>query len=152
MRVRDGLRSGRDIDGVLIERLSPKLDIMDIAVLKRERKRSFLIQRTTEIAALENRVIAGTIVQCNERAPAIERLIRTPSEVIAVQLICPGLREDFDPSEADGIVLRGKGVLVHLDFANGRFRRQLSGRESIHVHLAAIRTGSGARKRLQVLR
>src|SRR5207253_6826907 len=60
------------------------------------------------------------------RISRIPEVVRDIEAFGAVELICPGLGQDLDPSCADLVVLRRKWVLIDADLAYGGLLRHLA--------------------------
>ena len=65
-------------------------------------------------------------------------------------LVGSWLGEDFDAAVTQLVVFGRKRILIDADLADGRFRRELTGRETVNVHLPAIRPGRRSGQRLQI--
>jgi len=66
-----------------------------------------------------------------------------------MELVAAGLGEDFDASETEVLKLRGVGVLVDADFADGVFGRHLATTEAIYIDGRGLRrVASGDRLKL----
>src|ERR1700691_815083 len=62
----------------------------------------------------------------------------------SMELIGPRLREDFDSSIAELVVLSRERILIDANLANRVFRGYLIlHRETVNIELAAARTGRG---------
>jgi hypothetical protein len=88
-------------------------------VLAIDKERSLLVDGSSKISVKNLRVIAGNLA--GERVPRIEGRVVTTGEDLAVDLVRARLGENFNSSIAQRIVLRGKGILIDADFANGGF-------------------------------
>jgi hypothetical protein len=66
-----------------------------------------------------------------------------------VDFVGAGLGENLDASVAEAVVLRGEGILVDANFADGGFGRKLSAGEAVDVDLAAVGTGRGTGESLE---
>jgi hypothetical protein len=86
----------------------------------------------------------GTI---EEGVLGVERGVVACDLHLAVEFVGTGLGEDLDAAIAEAVVLRGEGILIDADFADGGFGRELAAGESIDVNLAAIGTCGGAGER-----
>ncbi len=86
----------------------------------------------------------------NEGIAGIETGVVDLSEEIGVPGVSAGLGEDLNAAEADLIVLRGEGILVHADFADGGFGGKAAAGESVDVELGA-NVGIGAGNGLELL-
>src|SRR5690242_6894412 len=70
----------------------------------------------------------------------------------AMEFVRSGFREDFDARVSKLVVFRRKRIGVDANLADCRFGRQLSGGETVNVHLSAVWPSGRPRKSLQVLR
>ena len=69
-----------------------------------------------------------------------------------MKVVAAGFGEDLDAAHADAVVLRGEGILVDADFADGGFGGQAAAGETVDVNLPAVRPGAGAGEGGQVSR
>jgi len=71
---------------------------------------------------------------------------------VAVELVTAGLGEDFDAAEAEVLELRGVGILVDANFANGVLGRHLATTEAIDIDgrgLRRVASGDGLKLLLE---
>ena len=108
---------------------------------------AFLVDGPADVAAVLLRACspgaAKLPAQVFKRVSGVERRSVSRHLHLPVQLIRSGLGENFDSPVPKLVVLGRKRILIDANLTNRRFRRQLPGRKSINVHLAAI----GARRR-----
>ena len=60
------------------------------------------------------------------------------------------LGENLDPAISQLVVFRRKWILIDANLADGRFRRQLSGSETVDVHLSAVRSSGRPGKSFEI--
>jgi hypothetical protein len=131
-----------------------------------------LVQRGIEDEDVDDRVVGGTLVPDlgefgrvlgqgtvevtpqfkgmvrrlggDERIAGVEIGFVDLGEVIAMPGIGARLGENLNAAEADLVILRGVGVLIHPDFADGVFRRKAAAGKSVDVEIGSgvgIRAG-----------
>ena len=97
------------------------------------------------------RVLTVTGLACKERIGGAERGVGPPAANAAGKFLGAGLGDDFDAAIAHAIELGGERILIHADFEDVGFGRNLAAFEAVDIDLAAIGAGSWPSQRLQLV-
>src|SRR5207245_10944461 len=98
-------------------------NLIDVAALQIKKERGLLVDRATDVAAIEDGVVGGLCGFSDKRIPRVKWRGIAVDHKLAVQLVSARLGENFDTSVGELVVFGGKRVLIQADFADGGFRR-----------------------------
>src|SRR5262249_61289781 len=76
----------------------------------------------------------------DKRIGCVQSVASSLDHELSVEFVGAWLREDFNASVAELIVLGRERILIDANFPNRRFRRKLSGGETINIDLSAVGT------------
>ena len=93
-------------------------DFIDIAAIEVEKERSFLVDGSADVAAVENRVIAGLVRLAFKGISGVESGVIAVDHELAMQFVRTGFGENFDATVAKFVVFGRKGILIQANFAN----------------------------------
>ena len=99
------------------------------------------VERAVHVCLSEPEIVARLLL--DERVGGVPRRLAADGADVAGEFVGAGFGEDFDAAVADAIELRGEGILIDADLADGGFGRELAPAESINIDFAAVGSGRG---------
>src|SRR5580704_5095928 len=150
-RIGNGGAEGPDGESCGVDDLrADHVHVVDIANIGGKEEGCLLAERAAEISGVLRAVVArigrGGSAFVEERILGVERGGAGVDGELAVPFISPGLSENLDAAVTHLVVFGGERILVDANFADGGFRGELAGGETVDVELPAVRSGGRSRQ------